>query len=167
MAHYLDSVETVFHRDVPRFPQLVFPRLFHHISGWHTPADIKRGTVPTSQVRWRIWGIYAKNTTVFITLIYPVEGGQAMKDNQHRIANKKLMLSAISKFAIGISILGAFLFLCGGDLRYWNAWLYLGVFALSIFFFGVYLYTTDKELLQKRLNTTMWFLFIDRLTKRW
>ena len=66
--------------------------------------------------------------------------------------NKKLILAAISKFAIGIAILGAFLFLCGGDLHFWNAWLYLSVFAVSIFFFGLYLYKTDKELLQKRLN---------------
>jgi len=63
------------------------------------------------------------------------------------------MLSAIKKFVIGMTVLGAFLFLCGGSLGYWNAWLYLGTFAVCIFFFGVYLYTTDKELLQKRLNS--------------
>lgn len=67
--------------------------------------------------------------------------------------NKKLMLSALKKFGIGILILGLFLFLCGGDIWYWNAWLYLGVFSVCIFSFGVYLYKTDKELLQKRLNS--------------
>ena len=76
-----------------------------------------------------------------------------MPKNNQRAKDRKLMLSAISKLAIGIAILGAFLFLCGGDFQYWNAWLYLSVFALSIFFFGLYLYKTDKELLQKRLNS--------------
>lgn len=82
-----------------------------------------------------------------------VAGGKRTMNDSHRTNNRKLMLSAIKKFAIGIAILGAFLFLCGGDFRYWNAWLYLSVFALCIFFFGLYLYKTDKELMQKRLNS--------------
>ena len=49
--------------------------------------------------------------------------------------------------------MGSFLFLCGGDFGYWNAWVYIAAFAVCIFSFGVYLYTTDKELLEKRLNT--------------
>ena len=76
-----------------------------------------------------------------------------MPKNNQRTKDRKLMLSAISKLVIGIAILGAFLFLCGGNFQYWNAWLYLSVFALCIFFFGLYLYRTDKELLQKRLNS--------------
>ena len=67
--------------------------------------------------------------------------------------NKKLLLSALTKFCLGISILGLFLFLCAGDIHYWNAWLYLAAFAVSIFLFGVYLYSNDKGLLQKRLNS--------------
>ena len=67
--------------------------------------------------------------------------------------SKKLMFSAITKFVIGIVVLGAFLFIAGGDFRYWNAWLFLAAFSVSIFLFGVYLFTTDKELLQKRLNS--------------
>ena len=62
------------------------------------------------------------------------------------------MLTALTKFVLGIAILGGILFLCGG-FGYWNAWVFLGAFAVCIFFFGVYLYTTDKELLQKRLNS--------------
>jgi len=38
-------------------------------------------------------------------------------------------------------------------MRYWNAWLYIATLFVSIFLFGAYLYKTDKELLQKRLNT--------------
>jgi len=67
--------------------------------------------------------------------------------------NRKLLLSALTKFGFGIGILGLFLFLCAGDIRYWNAWLYLTAFAVCIFSFGAYLYKNDKELLQKRLNS--------------
>jgi len=66
--------------------------------------------------------------------------------------NKKLIQSALTKFSLGICILGLFLFLCAGDIHYWNAWLYLIAFSVSIFSFGVYLFTNDKELLRKRLN---------------
>ena len=69
------------------------------------------------------------------------------------MTNKKLVLSALAKFVFGIGILGLFLFLCAGDIRYWNAWLYLTVFAVCIFSFGAYLFTKDKELLEKRLNS--------------
>jgi len=60
-------------------------------------------------------------------------------------------LSALTKFFLGIGLIGLFLFLCAGDFLYWNAWLYLASFAVCIFSFGIYLYTKDNELLQKRL----------------
>ena len=63
------------------------------------------------------------------------------------------MISALIRLIIGFVIIGAFLFLCSGDIRYWNAWLFIAAFSISIFLFGVYLYTSDKELLQKRLNS--------------
>jgi len=67
--------------------------------------------------------------------------------------NRKLLLSALTKYGRGLGILGLFLFLCAGDIRYWNAWLYLAVFAVSSFSFGIYLYLNDKDLLKKRLNS--------------
>jgi len=67
--------------------------------------------------------------------------------------NKVLILSALKRFCLGIVILGLILFLCAGDINYWNAWLYLTALSISIFLFGVFLYIKDKELLQKRLNT--------------
>ena len=78
---------------------------------------------------------------------------KAVLDRSHPIRDKKLMLAAIKRFVLGIAVLGLFLFLCAGDIRYWNAWLYLAALAVSIFFFGLYLYQKDKELLQKRLDT--------------
>jgi protein-S-isoprenylcysteine O-methyltransferase Ste14 len=69
------------------------------------------------------------------------------------IDNKKLMLTAIKKFVYGIVLLGLLLFINAGDMHYWNAWIYLIIFAASIFVFGVYLYVKNKELLQKRLDS--------------
>ena len=68
------------------------------------------------------------------------------------ITNKKLLLTAISRLIFGIGILGLLLFLCAGDIWYWNAWIYIGTLALAIFCFGAYLFIKDKELLQKRLS---------------
>ena len=64
-----------------------------------------------------------------------------------------LLVSAAKRFGLGIVLLGLFLFFCAGDIRFWNAWLYLAALSFAILFFGIYLYTNDKELLQKRLNT--------------
>ena len=75
-----------------------------------------------------------------------------MQAHTQSIQNKKLIISGIKKLVLGIAILGSFLFLCGGDIQYWNAWLYLITLAASIFFFGVYLYKKDRVLLEKRLN---------------
>lgn len=66
--------------------------------------------------------------------------------------NRALVRAGVTRFGLGILILGAFLFLCAGTLRYWNAWLYLIALAVMIFSFGVYLYARDQELLQKRLT---------------
>lgn len=66
---------------------------------------------------------------------------------------KHLLFSAAKRFGVGIILLGAFLFLCAGDLFFWHAWLYLAALAAAILIFGAYLYTRDRELLQKRLNT--------------
>ncbi|MDL2318428.1 isoprenylcysteine carboxylmethyltransferase family protein [Eubacteriales bacterium OttesenSCG-928-A19] len=76
-----------------------------------------------------------------------------MPKDAHFKHNGTLMLKAVRRFGLGIIILGAFLFLCAGDIRYWNAWLYLITLSAAILLFGVYLYTSDQELLKKRLNT--------------
>jgi len=67
--------------------------------------------------------------------------------------DRNILLSAFIKFGLGIGIHGLFLFLCAGDIRYWNAWLYLAMFAAFIFMLGIYLDSNHKELLQKRLNS--------------
>lgn len=73
-------------------------------------------------------------------------------DNNRTTSDRGLLLSAIRKFGLGMLILGLFLFLCAGDLRYWNGWVFLGAFCVCLLFFGLYLYRNDQALLRKRLN---------------
>ena len=72
---------------------------------------------------------------------------------KNKTEDRKLLVAALTKFAIGILMLGALLFLFAWSFRYWNAWLYITVFAICIFLFGANLYSNDKEFLGKRLNS--------------
>lgn len=67
--------------------------------------------------------------------------------------NKELLRAGALRFGLGMVILGLFLFLCAGSLRYWNAWLYIGALSAAILCFGIILYTRDQELMRKRLQT--------------
>ncbi len=71
---------------------------------------------------------------------------------QEKNTNRQLLITAGKRFVSGMLLLGVFLFLCAGSLRYWNAWLFLLTFMVLLLAFATYLYRTDKELLQKRLQ---------------
>ena len=64
----------------------------------------------------------------------------------------KLLFQAITKFILGIVIIGLLLFLPAGTFEYWNAWLFMALLFTPIFFVGLILWFKDKELLKKRLN---------------
>ncbi len=65
---------------------------------------------------------------------------------------KKLFLSAIIKFTLGIVLVGAMLFLPAWTLNYPNAWLFMGILFIPMFVVGVVLMIKNPELLKKRLN---------------
>ncbi len=65
---------------------------------------------------------------------------------------KKLFWSAIAKFSTGVLSVGLSLFLPAGTLRYPNAWLFLGVLFLPMFFAGIVLMVKNPKLLEKRLH---------------
>ena len=64
----------------------------------------------------------------------------------------KLLLQGITKFILGVVIIMLMLFLPAGTFEFWNAWLFMGLLFIPIFFVGVVLFIKDKELLKKRLN---------------
>jgi protein-S-isoprenylcysteine O-methyltransferase Ste14 len=63
-----------------------------------------------------------------------------------------LAAKAGGKFLIGLLLAGLLLFLPAGTLRYWNAWLFLGLLFLPMLAVGLALLARSPELLRKRLN---------------
>lgn len=45
---------------------------------------------------------------------------------------KRLFFQAVSKFLLGGILVGAVLFVPAGSLRFWNAWLLMGILFLSM-----------------------------------
>ncbi len=66
--------------------------------------------------------------------------------------NKKLFIQALTKFLLGVVIIGALLFIPAGTFEYWNGWLFMGLLFIPMFIAGIVLMVKNPELLQKRLN---------------
>jgi len=64
----------------------------------------------------------------------------------------KLFLQALTKFVIGLLLIGLLLFLPAGTLDFWQAWLFIGVLFVPMFFAGIVLMIRQPELLRKRLD---------------
>ncbi len=63
---------------------------------------------------------------------------------------KQLILPTLRTFLIGFIVLGALLFLPASTLNYWQAWVFILVFAISTNMIGVYLALKDPALLERR-----------------
>lgn len=60
---------------------------------------------------------------------------------------------ALARFIPGTIIISVLLFIPAGSIKFWNAWLFMGVLFIPMLFVIVYLITRDPELLFKRMNT--------------
>lgn len=65
---------------------------------------------------------------------------------------KQLFIQALTKFLLGVILLGALLFLPAGSWHFWQAWLLMGILFIPMFMAGIILMAKNPELLQKRLN---------------
>jgi len=65
---------------------------------------------------------------------------------------KELFVQAISKFTLGIIIVGLLIFGTAGTTAFWNGWLFMGVLFIPMFFAGIVMMIKNPELLKKRLN---------------
>ncbi len=63
-----------------------------------------------------------------------------------------LFIQAIVKILCGILVLGLLLFLPAGTLRWYNAWLFMGILFIPMFAAGIVMMLKNPELLRKRLN---------------
>ena len=64
----------------------------------------------------------------------------------------KLFISAILKFALGVILVGALIFLPAGTLHFTAGWLLMGILFVPMFIAGLVMMAKNPELLKKRLN---------------
>lgn len=65
---------------------------------------------------------------------------------------KKLFAQAISKYLLGVILVGTILFLPAWSFSFWNAWLFMGILFVPMFIAGIVMLGKNPELLQKRLD---------------
>lgn len=68
---------------------------------------------------------------------------------QHMI----LLLQALSKFIVGLLLVGFLLFFPAGTFLYMNAWLFIALLFIPMLFFGIILFWKAPDLLKKRLDS--------------
>lgn len=68
------------------------------------------------------------------------------------LCDKKLFCQAILKFVFGVVVIGILIFLPAGTFDYWNAWLFMGILFIPMFFAGIVLMIKNPKLLEKRLR---------------
>ena len=64
----------------------------------------------------------------------------------------KLFFSAITKFLLGVILLGIIIFLPAGSFGFFNGWLFLAILFIPMFFAGIVMMFKNPELLKSRLE---------------
>ena len=64
----------------------------------------------------------------------------------------KLLVSAITKFLLGVVLLGLFIFLPAGTLDFAGGWLLMGILFVPMFLAGIVMMIYNPNLLKSRLN---------------
>ena len=66
--------------------------------------------------------------------------------------DKDLLIKALTKFLLGVIVLGLLLFFPAGSLHYWQGWLLMGILFVPMAVVGIVMMARNPELLRKRLN---------------
>ncbi len=66
--------------------------------------------------------------------------------------NKELFFKAVSKFILGVLLVGLLLFIPAGSLEYWNAWVFMGILFIPMFIGSIILLFKNPMLLKLRLD---------------
>lgn len=67
--------------------------------------------------------------------------------------NGKLLISALTKYIVGLLMVMALLFIPAGTLEYMNGWLFIGLLFIPMLILGAVLLIKAPALLEKRLNS--------------
>ena len=66
--------------------------------------------------------------------------------------DKNLLIQSLTKFLLGVLLIGILLFLPAGTFHYWQGWLLMGVLFIPMFIAGIIMMVKSPDLLRKRLN---------------
>lgn len=72
--------------------------------------------------------------------------------NPGPLSRTTLLSMSLARFLAGIILIGCMLFLPAGTLRFWEAWLYMGLLFTPLAIVGVVLFIKDPELLERRMR---------------
>lgn len=72
--------------------------------------------------------------------------------NERHLTHDELKKMVIQRFLIAIVVLAALFFLPAWTLAYWEAWLYMAILIIPMFFVGSYLLKNDPDLLERRMR---------------
>ena len=64
----------------------------------------------------------------------------------------KLFIGAITKFILGVALVGLLIFLPAGTFSYFNGWLLMGILFVPMFFAGIVMILKNPGLLRSRLD---------------
>lgn len=64
----------------------------------------------------------------------------------------KLFIGAITKFLLGVILVGLLIFLPAGSFAYINGWILMGILFVPMFFAGIVMMLKNPDLLKKRLK---------------
>lgn len=65
---------------------------------------------------------------------------------------KKLFVQAITKYLLGVVLVGMLIFLPAGTFLFFNGWLFMGILFVPMFFAGLVMMFKNPDLLRSRLN---------------
>lgn len=66
--------------------------------------------------------------------------------------NLNLFIQAVTKYLLGVVLVGLLIFLPAGTLSYFGGWLLMGILFAPMFFAGIVMMVKNPELLKKRLK---------------
>ena len=66
--------------------------------------------------------------------------------------DKELFKQSLTRYLLGVIVLGILLFLPAGSFHYWQGWLLMGILFIPMCVAGIVLLATNPDLLRKHLN---------------
>ena len=67
--------------------------------------------------------------------------------------HSSVRMMALVRLVGGVIVIAAMFFLAAGTFRYWQAWIYMLILFVPLFFFAAYLFLRNPALLERRMRT--------------